>query len=190
MAETLGRQFPSPNGKDRQNDSSAKEGTPVRTAKPLRNFSFPARLGPCTFRPPRIRARYLPAGYFRFRNKVRVVHRQTGSCCHNRASLGVIVPDSKTALKPYSSPRLNELTPEQAKLLLLGQATLGDQGAKDLLGVIFPDPNVLQERVSPCLGERLGGIVTRNTPKASRLLTRALMIPKSLRQSFMRFIRG
>jgi hypothetical protein len=100
------------------------------------------------------------------------------------------VPDSKTAVKPYSSPRLNELTPEQAKLLLLGQASQGDQGAKDLLDAIFPDPHSFQEKVSPCLGESPGGIVTRNTPKASRLLTRALMIPKSLRQSFMRFIRG
>ena len=100
------------------------------------------------------------------------------------------LPDSQTELKPYSSPRLNKLTPEQAKLLLLGQATLGDQGAKDLLGVIFPDPNGLQERVSPCLGERLGGIVTRNTPKASQLINRALMIPQSIRESFMRFVRG
>ncbi len=49
------------------------------------------------------------------------------------------LPDSQTELKPYSSPRLNKLTPEQAKLLL-GQATQGDQGAKDLQDVIFPDP--------------------------------------------------
>jgi hypothetical protein len=49
------------------------------------------------------------------------------------------LPDSQTELKPYSSPRLNKLTPEQAKLLL-GQASQGDQGAKDLQDVIFPDP--------------------------------------------------
>jgi len=99
------------------------------------------------------------------------------------------LPDSQTELKPYSSPRLNKLTPEQAKLLL-GQATQGDQGAKDLQDVIFPDPNSNEQQVSPCLGERPGGIVTRNTPKASRLLIRALMIPQSVRRSFMRFVRG
>ncbi len=62
------------------------------------------------------------------------------------------LPDSQTELKPYSSPRLNKLTTEQAKLLL-GQATQGDQGAKDLQDVISPDPNSDEQQVSPCLGE-------------------------------------
>jgi hypothetical protein len=87
------------------------------------------------------------------------------------------LPDSQIELKTYSSPRLNRLTPEQAKLRLLGQATQGDRGAKDLLDVISPDPNSDEQKVSPSLGERPGGIVTRNTPKASRLIIRALMIP-------------
>ncbi len=100
------------------------------------------------------------------------------------------LPDSQTELKTYSSPRLNKLTPEQAKLLLLGHVIQGDQGAKDLLDVIFPDPNSLQEKVSPSPGERPGGIVTRNIPRASRLIVRALMIPQSIRESFMRFVRG
>ncbi len=47
--------------------------------------------------------------------------------------------DSQTEPKTYSSPKRNKVTPEQAKLLLLGQATQGDQGAKDLLDVLFPD---------------------------------------------------
>ena len=47
--------------------------------------------------------------------------------------------DSQTEPKTYSSPKINKVTPEQAKLLLLGQATQGDQGAKDLLDVLFPD---------------------------------------------------
>jgi hypothetical protein len=51
------------------------------------------------------------------------------------------MPDSQTELKAYSSPRLNKLTPEQAKLLLIRQATQGHQEAKDLLDVFFPDPN-------------------------------------------------
>ncbi len=100
------------------------------------------------------------------------------------------LPDSQTELKTYSSPRLNELTPEQAKLLLLGQATQGDQGAKDLLDVIFQDPNSDEQKVSPYLGEKPGGLVTRNTPRASRLIIRALMIPQAVRESFMRFVRG
>jgi len=47
--------------------------------------------------------------------------------------------DSQTEPKTYSSPKINKVTPEQANLLLLGQATQGDQGAKDLLNVLFPD---------------------------------------------------
>ena len=91
------------------------------------------------------------------------------------------LPDSQTELKTYSSPRLNKLTPEQAKLLLLGQAIQGDRGAKDLLDVIFSDPNSDGQKVSPCLGERPGGIVTRSTPKASRLIIRALPNDSTIR---------
>ena len=46
--------------------------------------------------------------------------------------------ESQIRTKTYSAPRLNKLTPEQARLLLLGHATCGDQGAKDLLEVIYP----------------------------------------------------
>jgi hypothetical protein len=46
--------------------------------------------------------------------------------------------ESQTCKKPYLAPRLNKLTPEQARLLLLGHATCGDQGAKDLLEMIYP----------------------------------------------------
>ncbi len=114
-----------------------------------------------------------------------------GYCPAKRSMAALMsLPDSQTAPKPYSSPRLSKLTPEQAKLLLLGHVIQGDQGAKDLLDVIFPDPNSDEEKVPPSLGERPGGIVTRNTPRASRLLLRALMIPQSIRESFMRFVRG
>jgi hypothetical protein len=61
------------------------------------------------------------------------------------------VPDSRE-LKPYSSPRLNELRPEQAKLILIGAVTLGYQGARDLMDVMFPDPNQY-ERVSIRIAE-------------------------------------
>lgn len=40
----------------------------------------------------------------------------------------------------YQTPRLTKLTPEQAKLKLLGHLSVGDQGAKDLLDLCFPEP--------------------------------------------------
>jgi hypothetical protein len=41
--------------------------------------------------------------------------------------------------KPYVKPTAAKLTPEQAKLKLLGHASTGDQGAKDLLEMMFPE---------------------------------------------------
>jgi hypothetical protein len=74
------------------------------------------------------------------------------------------MPDCQTELKAYSSPKLNKLTPEQAKLLLIRQATQGDHGAKDLQ----------HERVSPRNdGEQSGGFVTKNPSRPSRLFIRA-----------------
>lgn len=91
--------------------------------------------------------------------------------------------NSPAELKTYSSPKLTKLTPEQAKLLLLGQAGQGGQGAKDLLEVLFSDPNP-QGRVSPPpAGESPGGFVTKTPSMASRLWTRA-------HHGFRRFVRG
>ena len=93
------------------------------------------------------------------------------------------MPGLQTERKTYSSPRLNKLTPGQAKLLLIGQATKRDQGAKDLLDMVFPDPNELGnvsphiETVSPRIdGEKPGGFVTKPLKSTtSRLLIRAVM---------------
>jgi len=41
--------------------------------------------------------------------------------------------------KPYEKPTATKLTPEQAKLKLLGHASMGDEGAKDLLKALFPE---------------------------------------------------
>jgi hypothetical protein len=41
--------------------------------------------------------------------------------------------------KPYIKPTAANLTHEQAKLKLLGHASTGDQGAKDLLEMMFPE---------------------------------------------------
>lgn len=42
--------------------------------------------------------------------------------------------------KLYKKPTAKKLTPEQAKLLLIGYSTVGTEGAIDLLGLIFSDP--------------------------------------------------
>ena len=41
--------------------------------------------------------------------------------------------------KPYEKPTATKLTPEQAKLKLLGAASMGNQGAKELLEMMFPE---------------------------------------------------
>ncbi len=45
---------------------------------------------------------------------------------------------SETRKKTYSPPKLSKLTPDQANLILLGHASCGDQGAKDLLDALYP----------------------------------------------------
>jgi len=39
----------------------------------------------------------------------------------------------------YEKPQLRKLTPEQAQLLLVGHASMGDQGAADLMELVFPE---------------------------------------------------
>ena len=43
----------------------------------------------------------------------------------------------KDAPRQYVKPRLRKLTPEQAKLVLLGHSTTGSKAAYDLLDLIF-----------------------------------------------------
>jgi hypothetical protein len=40
--------------------------------------------------------------------------------------------------KPYEKPSFCKITPEQARLTLLGHATLGSREANELLSLIFP----------------------------------------------------
>ena len=47
--------------------------------------------------------------------------------------------EAAKARKPYVKPTATQLTREQAKLKLLGHATVGDQGAKELLEMMFPE---------------------------------------------------
>lgn len=43
------------------------------------------------------------------------------------------------ARKPYEKPTLTPLTPEEAKLKLIDGASRGEQGAKDILEIMFPE---------------------------------------------------
>lgn len=42
--------------------------------------------------------------------------------------------------KTYQKPALRQITLEQAKLILVGRATLGDKGARELMEVVFDAP--------------------------------------------------
>jgi hypothetical protein len=98
--------------------------------------------------------------------------------------------DSRTELKTYSPPKLRKLAPEQAKLLLIGRATEGDKGARDLLDVLFPDSNE-DERASPCNErEEPEGFVTRRPSIVFRLFLPALSIFESIGRRFRSLVRG
>ena len=92
---------------------------------------------------------------------------------------------SQAEPKTYSSPKLHKLAPEQARHLLMGQAMCGNQGAKDLLAMLFPDPHE-HERVPRIEGEKPGGFVTENPSVVSRLFH--VLTP--IKESFRRFVRG
>jgi hypothetical protein len=42
--------------------------------------------------------------------------------------------------KMYEKPTVKKLTSDQARLLLLGHASAGNQDAKDIVELVFPDP--------------------------------------------------
>src|SRR5690242_10658214 len=90
--------------------------------------------------------------------------------------------------KPYALPKLSKLTTEQAKLLLLGHAIRGEQGAKDLLDALYPPcgsrhcPDVVAQPEKEKLTETLSG--------ASGLIRRVSMALQSTREDFRRFVRG
>lgn len=87
----------------------------------------------------------------------------------------------------YASPTLKTLTPEQAKLWLLGHASQGHEGAKELLEVLFPDSNEY-ERASPRIKrEREGGFLPKY-PRTSLLFLRRLT--SDFNENLLRLIRG
>jgi len=48
-------------------------------------------------------------------------------------------PSTEKTRSPFEKPTVTKLTAEQAKLKLLGAATIGDQGAIDLLKLVFSE---------------------------------------------------
>ena len=90
--------------------------------------------------------------------------------------------------KTYTPPKLNKLTPEQAKLILIGHATCGDQGAKDLLAVLYPPAELERNQGFSASLEDEGPVQIE--PRAYRLIRRALMALQSTREDFRRFVRG
>jgi hypothetical protein len=64
---------------------------------------------------------------------------------HTREFLELIFPrrvkhsiPEMASHKKYEKPAMRKLTPEQGKLLFIGHASVGDQGTKDLLELMFP----------------------------------------------------
>ena len=58
--------------------------------------------------------------------------------CVRRFRRPRIAENATTVLKPYEKPTLRKVTLEQARLLVLGNAVVGDQPAHELVDLIFP----------------------------------------------------
>ncbi len=95
---------------------------------------------------------------------------------------------SELRKKRYTPPKLSKLTPEQASLILLGHASCGDQGAKELLDVLYRlrEPEGSLNVPAHFDGEEPAQIVSGT----SRLIRRALTVLQSTREDFRRFVRG
>lgn len=94
-----------------------------------------------------------------------LIHPQVRSFVRNRARrvLELMLPKRFQPAAPppqrpmaYEPPRLARLTPEQAKLKLLGHLSVGDQGAMDLLDLMFPEPVVDLATPERCDGHPQG----------------------------------
>ena len=56
-----------------------------------------------------------------------------------RSNCPKVIAITSKGKKRYQKPKYQELTPEQIKLILIGQFNLGDEGAGDLLDQLFPE---------------------------------------------------
>ena len=101
------------------------------------------------------------------------------------------MPDSRVELKSSSSPRIRNLTSQQAKALFIAHANTGDQGIRDVMDVLFPDPNNCEKVSSRIEGERPGGLATHNRSRASRLFMSVwISIKKQYHSLWMVSIKG
>jgi hypothetical protein len=96
--------------------------------------------------------------------------------------------ESQTCKKPYTAPKLNKLTLEQASLLLIGHATCGDRGAKDLLEVIYPA--FQSEGNDDVPSDDESGEFGSVTPKIPSLIRRIFAALGCTRANFDRLLRG
>jgi hypothetical protein len=87
--------------------------------------------------------------------------------------------------KAYIPAKPNKLTPDQAKLVLIGHAIYGHQGAKDLLSLFYPSPEPQGDRDVRANFEDEGNAPT--TTMISRLVRRVLAAFQSTREDFRRF---
>ncbi len=125
---------------------------------------------------------------FRFRNKIKVVTRNTENSGRLQSEVEVMPLQSETCKKTYCPPKLNRLTLDQANLLLIGQATCGDQGARELLNVVYPPPEpVRNHNVRANFEDEEPAQIK---PGTSCPVRRALTAFQSTREDFRRFIRG
>jgi len=90
--------------------------------------------------------------------------------------------------KTYIPPKLNKLTQEQATLVLLGHTSCGDQGAKDLLDVLYPFRENYGNHDVPVVSQE--GKPAQIMASTSWLIHRALTAFQSTREDFWRFVRG
>jgi hypothetical protein len=95
---------------------------------------------------------------------------------------------SVTRKKTYSPPKLSKLTTEQANLILMGHASCGDQGARDLLDVLYPPPEAERNHNVPANFEDEEPAQIK--PGTSGLIRRALTALQSTREDCRRFVRG
>src|SRR5258708_3546888 len=104
---------------------------------------------------------------------------------------------SDTSRKTYYPPKLNRLTAEQAKLILLGHASIGHRGATAVLSFLYQAPQAVkqQELFSSPPRATSSGSPTRDTSRISlsvlRSLIRSVLRSREfVRESFWRAIRG
>lgn len=88
---------------------------------------------------------------FGLRNRHRVVTRTNEVLCQANCTGESVISVSRAAeplKKRYSPPTLVKRSREQATLLLVGHASIGDSAARDLLELLFPEQAEKEDDIS------------------------------------------